>query len=113
LWLKNTKFRMLPHLTHIARNPSPGTGGYLGKGLRRDALCIRVETSDAAKESSGCGCDEESGGLVVALTSPRTVVELTKHAVGQGTAAGIHDQGIQAAGLTSPHLETYEVTMQA
>ncbi len=34
-------------------------------------------------------------------------------AVGRGTAAGIHDQGTQAAGLTSLHLETYEVTVQS
>jgi heme-degrading monooxygenase HmoA len=34
-------------------------------------------------------------------------------AVGRGTEAGIHDEGIQATGLTSLRLETYEVTMQA
>jgi hypothetical protein len=32
-------------------------------------------------------------------------------AVAQGTAAGIHDQGIEGTGLTSPRLETYEVKM--
>jgi heme-degrading monooxygenase HmoA len=29
------------------------------------------------------------------------------------TPTGIQDQGLPATGLTPPHLETYEVTMQA
>jgi hypothetical protein len=33
--------------------------------------------------------------------------------VAQGTTAGIHDQGIEGTGLTSPRLETYEVKLQA
>ena len=33
--------------------------------------------------------------------------------VAQGTEAGIHDQGIETAGLTSLHLETYEVKLRA
>ena len=33
--------------------------------------------------------------------------------VAQGTEAGIHDEGIQTTGLTSLHLETYEVKLQA
>jgi hypothetical protein len=33
--------------------------------------------------------------------------------VARGTSAGIHDQGIEATGLTSPRLETYEVNIQA
>jgi hypothetical protein len=33
--------------------------------------------------------------------------------VARSTAAGIHDQGIEATGLTSPRLETYEVKVQA
>jgi hypothetical protein len=32
-------------------------------------------------------------------------------AVGRGTATGIHDQAAAAMGLTTPSLETYEVTM--
>jgi hypothetical protein len=31
----------------------------------------------------------------------------------RGTSAGIHDQGIEARGLTSSRLETYEVNIQA
>jgi heme-degrading monooxygenase HmoA len=33
--------------------------------------------------------------------------------VARGTAAGIHDEGIEATGLTSPRLETYEVKVRA
>ena len=33
--------------------------------------------------------------------------------VARGTAAGIHDQGVEATGLTSPRLETYEVKVRA
>jgi heme-degrading monooxygenase HmoA len=33
--------------------------------------------------------------------------------VARGTEAGIHDEGIQTTGLTSLHLETYEVKLQA
>ena len=33
--------------------------------------------------------------------------------VAQGTEAGIHDQGIETAGLKSVHLETYEVKLRA
>jgi heme-degrading monooxygenase HmoA len=33
--------------------------------------------------------------------------------VARGTAASIHDQGMEATGLKSPRLETYEVKMQA
>jgi heme-degrading monooxygenase HmoA len=33
--------------------------------------------------------------------------------VAQGTEAGIHHQGIEATGLTSLHLETYEVRLRA
>jgi len=54
--------------------------------------------------------DDKTGKIItISLWETREQME----AVGQGTAAGIHDHGIQAAGLTSPHLETYEVTMQA
>jgi hypothetical protein len=31
----------------------------------------------------------------------------------RGTSAGIHDQGIEARGLTSSRLETHEVNIQA
>jgi heme-degrading monooxygenase HmoA len=33
--------------------------------------------------------------------------------VAQGTENGIHDQGTQTTGLTSLHLETYEVKLRA
>ena len=53
--------------------------------------------------------DVETGKLIIiSLWETREHME----AVSQGTAAGIHDQGAAAAGLTAPSLETYEVMMQ-
>jgi heme-degrading monooxygenase HmoA len=54
--------------------------------------------------------DDETGKFInISLWETREHME----DVAQGTAAGIHDQGIEDAGLTSPRLETYEVKMQA
>ena len=54
--------------------------------------------------------DDETGKLInISLWETREHMEQ----VAQGTATGIHDQGIEATGLTSPRLETYEVKMQA
>lgn len=53
--------------------------------------------------------DETGKMITISLWETREHME----AVGQGTTTGIHDQGIQSAGLTSLHLETYEVTLQA
>jgi heme-degrading monooxygenase HmoA len=54
--------------------------------------------------------DDETGKLItVSLWGTREQME----AVAEGTAAGIRDEGIPEAGLTSPRLETYEVTLQA
>jgi heme-degrading monooxygenase HmoA len=54
--------------------------------------------------------DEETGkAITISLWDTREHME----EVARGTAAGIHDQGIEATGLTSPRLETYEVKMQA
>ncbi|WP_020498177.1 antibiotic biosynthesis monooxygenase family protein [Sciscionella marina] len=54
--------------------------------------------------------DEETGkAVIISLWETREQME----AIGQGTAAGIHDEGTQAAGIIAPLLETYEVTMQA
>ena len=47
--------------------------------------------------------------MTISLWEAREQME----AVGAGTAAGIHDQGISATGLTPPHLEIYEVAMHA
>ncbi len=53
--------------------------------------------------------DDESGKLInISFWETREQMEK----VAQGTAAGIHDQGIEATGLTSPRLETYEVKIQ-
>ena len=54
--------------------------------------------------------DDETGNLItISLWKTREQME----EVARGTATGIHDQGIEATGLTSPRLETYEVKMQA
>jgi heme-degrading monooxygenase HmoA len=54
--------------------------------------------------------DDETGKLInISFWETREHMEQ----VAQGTAAGIHDQGIEAAGLTSPRLQTYEVKMHA
>jgi heme-degrading monooxygenase HmoA len=53
--------------------------------------------------------DDVTGKLmIISLWETREHMD----AVGRGTAAGIHDQGAAAAGLTAPSLETYEVTVQ-
>jgi heme-degrading monooxygenase HmoA len=53
--------------------------------------------------------DVETGKLItISLWETREQME----AVGRGTPAGIHDQAAAAMGLTTPSLETYEVTMQ-
>jgi heme-degrading monooxygenase HmoA len=52
--------------------------------------------------------DDETGKLInISFWETREHME----AVARGTEAGIHDQGIEATGLTSPRLETYEVKM--
>jgi heme-degrading monooxygenase HmoA len=54
--------------------------------------------------------DDETGKLIaISLWETREQMEQ----VTRGTAGGIHDQGIEAAGLTSTRLETYEVKLQA
>ena len=51
----------------------------------------------------------ETGKLVtISLWETREQME----AVGRGTATGVHDQDVAAMGITTPSLETYEVTMQ-
>jgi heme-degrading monooxygenase HmoA len=53
--------------------------------------------------------DEETGKVMtISLWETREQLD----AVAGGTAAGIHDQGVAAAGLTSTRLETYEVTVR-
>jgi heme-degrading monooxygenase HmoA len=53
--------------------------------------------------------DAETGKLVT-ISLWETIEQM--EAV-EARAASIRDQGIPAAGLASPHLETYEVTMHA
>ena len=54
--------------------------------------------------------DDETGKLInISLWETREHME----EVARGTAAGIHDQGIDATGLTSPRLETFEVRLRA
>ena len=54
--------------------------------------------------------DDETGKLInISFWETREHME----EVARGTPAGIHDQGIEATGLTSPRLETYEVKLRA
>jgi heme-degrading monooxygenase HmoA len=54
--------------------------------------------------------NSETGKLIiVSLWETREQMEQ----VGQGTEAGIHEQGVEATGLTSLRLETYEVKLRA
>jgi heme-degrading monooxygenase HmoA len=53
--------------------------------------------------------DQETARLsIISLWETREQME----AVGRGTKAGIHDEDAPATGLTSLHLETFQVTMQ-
>jgi heme-degrading monooxygenase HmoA len=54
--------------------------------------------------------DDETGKLInISFWETREQMQ----EVARGTAAGIHEQGIEGTGLTSPRLETYEVKVQA
>ena len=54
--------------------------------------------------------DDETGKLInISFWETREHMD----EVARGTAAGIHDHGIEATGLTSPRLETYEVRVRA
>lgn len=54
--------------------------------------------------------DDETGKVInISFWETREQME----EVARGTADGIHDQGIEAAGLTPRRLETYEVRVQA
>jgi heme-degrading monooxygenase HmoA len=54
--------------------------------------------------------DDETGKLInISLWETREDME----EVARGTPAGIHDRGIEATGLKSLRLETYEVKMRA
>jgi heme-degrading monooxygenase HmoA len=54
--------------------------------------------------------DDETGKVInISFWETREQME----EVARGTAAGIHEQGIEATGVTSPQLETYEVKFQA
>jgi heme-degrading monooxygenase HmoA len=54
--------------------------------------------------------DDETGKLInISFWETREHME----EVARGTAAGIHDEGVGAADLTSLRLETYEVKMHA
>jgi heme-degrading monooxygenase HmoA len=54
--------------------------------------------------------DDQTGKLItISFWDTREHMEQ----VTEGTKAGMHDQGMQAAGLTSPRLDTYEVKLHA
>lgn len=54
--------------------------------------------------------DDATGRLMnISLWQTREHME----AVAQGTAAGVHEESVDATGLTTPHLETYEVKLHS
>jgi len=54
--------------------------------------------------------DDETGKLItISFWETREHME----EVARGTGAGVHDEGIEATGLTPPRLETYEVRLHA
>jgi len=76
--------------------PTPKSPGTKIRRIRRVSLTrFRTYRSDIACEP------QVSGSIVRSLQVERT------------QAASIRDQGIPATGPTPPHLETYEVTMNA
>ena len=76
--------------------PTPKSPDTKIHRVRRVSLTrFRTYRSDIACEP------QVSGAIVCSLQVERT------------QAASIRDQGIPATGLTPPHLETYEVTMNA
>lgn len=82
------------------------------EGFDKAIRLFQQQLPDARKEPGFQGfyvlSDAQVGKLVII-----SLWETREHmaAVGRGTAAGIHDQGAAAAGLSAPSLETYEVTM--
>lgn len=54
---------------------------------------------------------DDATGKFINISLWETREQMT--AIARGTAAGIHDEGAPAAGLSSLHLETYEVRMKA
>jgi len=69
----------------------------------------------AARQQSGFKgyyvlADDETGKLmIISLWETREQMD----AVARGTTAGIRDQGVEATGMSSPHLETYELKLSA
>jgi heme-degrading monooxygenase HmoA len=54
--------------------------------------------------------DDETGKFInISLWETREQMD----EVARGTVAGIHDEGVEAAGLISPILKTYEVKVQS
>jgi heme-degrading monooxygenase HmoA len=91
------------------------TTAQAGAGGFDDIVGLAERQLPAARQRPGFQgfyllADDETGRLInISLWDTREHME----EVAQGTAAGIHDQGIEATGLTSPRLETYEVKMHA
>jgi hypothetical protein len=67
----------------------------------------RLSKHDVHEAHVATGPDEAGKLINISFWETREHME----DVARGTAAGIHDQGIEAAGLTSPRLETYQVKM--
>lgn len=80
-----------------------------------DLIALAEQQLPAARQRPGFRgfyllADDETGKFInISFWETREHMQ----EVAAGTAAGIHDQGIQAAGVTSPRLETYEVKLQA
>ena len=54
---------------------------------------------------------DDSAGKVITISLWKTRQDM--EAVAQGTADGIHDEGVSETGLSSLRLETYEVAVHA
>jgi heme-degrading monooxygenase HmoA len=76
-----------------------GFDGFLG--LAREQL-------PAASQQPGF-----KGFYVLTSTDTGEVMVISLWETREQMPTGIQDQGLPATGLTPPHLETYEVTMQA
>ena len=80
-----------------------------------DTIALAEQQLPAASQRPGFQgfyllADDETGKLInISFWETREHMEQ----VARGTESGIHDQGIEATGLTSPRLETYEVKMHA
>jgi heme-degrading monooxygenase HmoA len=79
-----------------------------------DVIALAERQLPGAQERPGFkgfyALTDEDTGKVITISFWETREQMDQ--VTQGTAAGIHDDGIDATGLVSPRLETFEVKVQ-